>query len=221
MATDDREWIEAIAADPYNNTLRLAYADWLEEQADARCEFVRYEVAMRTKENVPVLEAAADEVAPSHDGGRTRYFAARAQCDSDWLAEISLGVVLHCGEIETTPDTIGQARIAVESPGPHVGDDCPKKWERLRRTDDPRCRMCPVCRVGVIWHREYQEAELAIRSDEPGGPPRATAIDRIPLLLDFTAMSAAPRQLLRPVVDAITAAAIHIRNAWRQEREDG
>jgi uncharacterized protein (TIGR02996 family) len=44
---DDKGFLQAIAADPTNDGLRLIYADWLEDQGDPRCELVRVCQAMR------------------------------------------------------------------------------------------------------------------------------------------------------------------------------
>src|SRR5579871_6533645 len=43
---DDQDFIQAILADPGNDTLRLVYADWLEERGDKRAEYIRVEAAL-------------------------------------------------------------------------------------------------------------------------------------------------------------------------------
>jgi uncharacterized protein (TIGR02996 family) len=48
---DERGFLEAIAAEPDDDGLRLIYADWLEERGDPRGELVRVCQAMRA---VPV-----------------------------------------------------------------------------------------------------------------------------------------------------------------------
>ena len=45
--TDDRAFLEAIAADPDDEATRLVYADWLEEHGDSRAQFLRLEIEYR------------------------------------------------------------------------------------------------------------------------------------------------------------------------------
>lgn len=54
MRTHDAPFLEAIAADPDSDAPRLIYADWLEEQGDARAEFIR---AQCERERLPWHEA--------------------------------------------------------------------------------------------------------------------------------------------------------------------
>src|SRR5689334_12540997 len=45
MSRDERTLLEHIRLEPEDDTLRLVYADWLEENADAdRAEFIRLQV---------------------------------------------------------------------------------------------------------------------------------------------------------------------------------
>ena len=39
--TDNEALLQAICSDPDNVTLRLVYADWLEDQGDPRADFIR------------------------------------------------------------------------------------------------------------------------------------------------------------------------------------
>ena len=68
---DEAAFLQAIAADPRDDTVRLVYADWLEERADPRFELVRVCQAMRA---VPVyadeywqLKARRNELLPQFD----------------------------------------------------------------------------------------------------------------------------------------------------------
>jgi uncharacterized protein (TIGR02996 family) len=47
MSTDD-EFIQTIIANPDDDTPRLVYADWLDEQGDPRGEFIRVQCALAT-----------------------------------------------------------------------------------------------------------------------------------------------------------------------------
>jgi uncharacterized protein (TIGR02996 family) len=72
---DDTHFIEAIGASPADHSLRLVYADWLEERGDRRGELIRVEHELR---QIPI--------------GWDRYLSLsrrraelRQQCDSKWL----------------------------------------------------------------------------------------------------------------------------------------
>jgi uncharacterized protein (TIGR02996 family) len=84
----ERDFLAAIAGDSENDALRLIYADWLEDQGDARCEYVR---AMCELLNGPQRKDAARErlllaVADFHAIG-----------DLDWALQIArrVDVILH------------------------------------------------------------------------------------------------------------------------------
>lgn len=44
--------LHAIQEDPADDTLRLVYADWLEEQGDPRCEFIRLQLQLAPHEEL-------------------------------------------------------------------------------------------------------------------------------------------------------------------------
>ena len=44
---EDRNFLEAVQANPDEIQMRLVYADWLEEKGDERCEFVRLHLILR------------------------------------------------------------------------------------------------------------------------------------------------------------------------------
>ena len=48
--SDDLDFLRAVLASPEDDTLRLVYADWLEERDDPRAEFLRLEVALHQTE---------------------------------------------------------------------------------------------------------------------------------------------------------------------------
>ncbi len=72
---DEAAFLRAIAADPQGDTVRLVYADWLEERGDPRFELVRVCQAMRA---VPVY---SDE----YWRLKTRRNELLPQFDLDWL----------------------------------------------------------------------------------------------------------------------------------------
>jgi uncharacterized protein (TIGR02996 family) len=75
---DDDSFLHAIKANPADDALRLVYADFLEERADPRADFLRLHLA---------LKAAApdhlDRVAGEHELSQLR-----KGCDAKWLAVV-------------------------------------------------------------------------------------------------------------------------------------
>jgi uncharacterized protein (TIGR02996 family) len=74
--SDEEAFLAAIKAEPTDRTLRLVYADWLEERGDSRAEYLR-------------LEARAAGLTPSHDDSpavRRRMVELRAHLPPAWLS---------------------------------------------------------------------------------------------------------------------------------------
>jgi uncharacterized protein (TIGR02996 family) len=72
--TDD-DFLRSIVAAPEDDFLRLAYADWLQEQGDPRGEFLRVEHELRS---LPTVE-------PSHAQLQLRLKEFHRVLDPDWL----------------------------------------------------------------------------------------------------------------------------------------
>jgi len=80
----DEDFIRTIIDDPDDNSVRLVYADWLEEHGDPRGEFLR-------------LQCALDEELPAGDqvrsGREARQQELRGAIDKEWLSLIEMGRV--------------------------------------------------------------------------------------------------------------------------------
>lgn len=74
----DQQFLQGIVADPGDTTLRLVYADWLEERADPRAEYLRLDVELASLPR-------GHEAAPTL---RRRMLALRATVPGDWLANL-------------------------------------------------------------------------------------------------------------------------------------
>jgi uncharacterized protein (TIGR02996 family) len=72
---DDMAFQRAILASPRDMTLKLVYADWLQEHDDPRAEFVRLQVELHTKKT---SSAAVDAAA--------WFMLMGEQLDADWVA---------------------------------------------------------------------------------------------------------------------------------------
>lgn len=82
MLHTDAEFLNAIAAEPHERTLRLVYADWLDEHDDrARAELVRVEEEMR---QTPVFADRFWELKPRRNELRT-------QAGAEWCGRMRYG----------------------------------------------------------------------------------------------------------------------------------
>jgi uncharacterized protein (TIGR02996 family) len=140
--SDEATFLQAIRADPQNDSLRLVYADWLEEQAapgfEPKAEFLRL---------------VAQPLTPGEDrkrmkgqkkGRRKRLQQLAAGLDTDWLAVVSRLPIENC---------YGK-RAAVEArPSYLLRFDylCDRRWEDLQPTEDQAVRFCDGCRHQVFY----------------------------------------------------------------------
>ncbi|QEL14613.1 TIGR02996 domain-containing protein [Limnoglobus roseus] len=82
-------FLRAISAAPNDNTVRLVYADWLEERGDPRSEFVRIQVQVRET-------ARTDE---SFFGLQAREQEVRSRCPAHWVARLDPPVWCVVGNV--------------------------------------------------------------------------------------------------------------------------
>src|SRR5215475_10196017 len=75
------DFLNAIESQPADRTLRLVYADWLDERDDPRGELIRIEEEMRT---LPVFADRFWELKPRRN-------ALRAQAGSEWCGRMRYG----------------------------------------------------------------------------------------------------------------------------------
>jgi uncharacterized protein (TIGR02996 family) len=129
--TDERAFIRAILADPRDISLRLVYADWLEECGGPKClrraEYIRTECQM--------------DLLPSEDARKSklgeRLNALRAAIGHDWWRELDWGGVHYCVEFRFR---------------------CPQRWDTLLATGDSKVRHCTECHQDVHYCRTEDEA---------------------------------------------------------------
>ena len=74
---DDIAFQRAILANPADTTLKLVYADWLQERDDPRAEFVRLQVELHTTRSTAAAVNAA-----------AWFLRMGNQLDPDWVALI-------------------------------------------------------------------------------------------------------------------------------------
>jgi uncharacterized protein (TIGR02996 family) len=96
---DEGAFLRAISAAPDDNTVRLVYADWLDEQGDLRAEFVRLQVRLR---ELPPTDPSRPEL-------QAREQMLRAGYSAYWLAILDPPVWCAVGNIvDTRPSASGE-----------------------------------------------------------------------------------------------------------------
>ncbi|MCR9201557.1 MAG: TIGR02996 domain-containing protein [Planctomycetaceae bacterium] len=174
MPCDDpqeQHLLQAIADDPHDDTVRLIYADWLEERQDPRCEYVRLECrfkqlakqASHTPSKTQTLTGrfqqlrqrlsdllkgprTAEERLPAAvqrelQSLRTRMTQLREECEATWLAVLSRSAVSCC------------------EPTVEFQFQCPMKWGDLSPTDDPYVKHCSACDSPVYFEIDLSMAQ--------------------------------------------------------------
>jgi uncharacterized protein (TIGR02996 family) len=99
--SEDEPFLRAIHAAPEDSTLRLVYADWLEERGDPRAEYLRLDARLAA---LPVGHAAAP-------GVRRRMVELRSHLPAPWLA------LLGDYRASSSDDRLTRAEQAAEALG--------------------------------------------------------------------------------------------------------
>lgn len=119
--SDEPAFLNAILANPQDDAPRLIYADWLDERGDE----LATQKADFLRVTCRMLTAPPGPRLPL----LTRLRQQAARLDPEWLAVVSklqLEACLSAFEIR-----------------------CPKQWENLRGTNNPKVRWCESCNKSV------------------------------------------------------------------------
>ena len=129
---DEVGFLSAIRETPADDTARLVFADWLDEQDDPTCKtkaaFIRLELQM----------AGTPELSLNRIRWTNKLQKLAAQLDWAWLAVMSHPKLEAC-------------RMSFRF-------TCPKQWERLKTSDAPKVRYCESCQRHVHFCNSIQEA---------------------------------------------------------------
>jgi uncharacterized protein (TIGR02996 family) len=138
---DEAAFLRKLLENPADDTVRLVYADWLEEQEtdDGRrkSEFLRRTCEL-TGPDVPAEAAVRD---------RLRELA--ADLDPDWLAVVSRLKLEGCPKKQNANHSLPQR-------GMRIGLDlfefvCDKQWDELTPTANSAIRFCVDCKNDVHY----------------------------------------------------------------------
>lgn len=147
MLTED-VFLAKLLETPTDDTTRLVYADWLDEQGDsessARAEFLRLTVQ---------LESSA--VRKGRKKALRNLLQQRAAAlDTDWLAVVSRLRIENC--LDKRRKTMGATPAGL----PPVTFDfvCDRRWEELKPSEDRGVRFCYACWQNVHYCDTITEA---------------------------------------------------------------
>jgi uncharacterized protein (TIGR02996 family) len=150
---NDEIFLAKLAEEPADDTTRLVYADWLDEQGDslsaAKAEFLRLTVQVASTKGRKGKGWKGWKKAR-----RKRLQELAAALDTAWLAVVSRLPIENCldkrrnGE-EARPG--GLPRVAFEFL-------CDRRWEDLQATGDRAVRFCDACRQNVHYCDTITEA---------------------------------------------------------------
>jgi uncharacterized protein (TIGR02996 family) len=162
--TPDDAFLADIIANPDDNSLRLIYADYLDEQGDPRGEFLRIATELEAVEGVEPPTDIRGRLARARWIGRLhrRWRELVPLVDRAWVALLHRGE-LQCGYV---PDDDGQ---------------CPGRWDRLPSEPGKSfARYCRTCRRWVRLCWSAQEVERAVREDRVVASVRVLSSSRRP-----------------------------------------
>jgi uncharacterized protein (TIGR02996 family) len=127
--SEETNFLTSIAVDPWDEQVRIVYADWLEERGDARSDYVRIdsEVHSTLSFRRPRSTAARNEA----DALVARLSGLRREVDAGWLAVID------------RPDW-----ILIKGSGPDNIDQCIRNENALSPHNHPRDHDVFVHRLG-------------------------------------------------------------------------
>lgn len=126
---DEDALVRAILENPRDDSLRLIYADWLEERGDVRGEFLRVEAQIATSGQVERKE---------RNKLRARLDELRRTIGKEWLALLDRTGVDGCFQFRQS---------------------CPKRWERLNTTENELIRFCETCHKKVFFCATINDAQ--------------------------------------------------------------
>ncbi|MGN6544540.1 MAG: TIGR02996 domain-containing protein [Aureliella sp.] len=171
---EEQAFIREILFEPTDLSIRLVYADWLDERQDPRAGLLRIDVELQ--------ELSSD------DPRRTALLEERRQLlpslDWNWISLLAMAPIERCpGSIQRTLWPAGQdsqpERIEFQY-------RCPKRWENLKPGEEAdNVRFCNECEHNVYYcfnlktAREHAERRNCVALD-PVVPRKRYDLDYIP-----------------------------------------
>jgi uncharacterized protein (TIGR02996 family) len=158
----DADFLKMLLADPADDTTRLVYGDWLEEQGDyvsaAKAEFLRLTARLATPAGTNRERKRAEK----------RLQELAKGLSTDWLAVVSRLPIEYCHQKRTEAEERAHA-MGVQfdylcerqhAMGVQFYYLCERRWENLQPTADRALRFCDACRQNVHYCDTITEARM-------------------------------------------------------------
>jgi uncharacterized protein (TIGR02996 family) len=148
---DEEAFIAAILAEPRNDTIRLVYADWLEDRGDIRSEWLRITTQLQELLwNDPPKEMRSNvQRIKSITTLQRRFRELRAIIPEKWALRIQQGGIEHCNMVGWV--------------------SCPSNWLKLQESEEPTQRICRECQRWVRFCWSSSEVHEALLDRQPIG----------------------------------------------------
>ena len=140
---DEDDFLRKLSETPADDTVRLVYADWLDERGDAesktKAQFLRVTVRLMGTDSTSRLAETKEK--------ELQQLA--ATLPTDWLAVVSRLKVEGCGQKSDRHLANRTASYAdVETLFEFV---CDKQWDEMTPTEDQDVRHCGQCKQNVHY----------------------------------------------------------------------
>ncbi|MBN9120486.1 MAG: TIGR02996 domain-containing protein [Planctomycetes bacterium] len=145
---DEDDFLRKLTESPADDTLRMIYADWLDElggeESKKKAQFLRVTVRLMGPIQRPAWRQARRK--ELHELARTLPGA--------WLAVVSRLKVENCPEAQRKAEDV--AELARQ--GLVFTLVCDRRWDELTATEHPAVRRCNDCGRGVYYCDTIDEA---------------------------------------------------------------
>jgi uncharacterized protein (TIGR02996 family) len=139
---DEDDFLRKVADAPADDTVRLVYADWLEERDDdeskAKARFLRLTVRLTG----PIQRVGR------RNPRQNELQRLAAKLPTDWLAVVSRLKVEMCAGKRGPPIPTGGTHLSMTW---FFNFICDKRWDQMTTTDDPEVRFCEGCKERVHY----------------------------------------------------------------------
>jgi len=142
---DEADFLRELLKNPADDSVRLVYADWLDEQGDP---------VSQTK--AQFLRITAKLLEPNRSAGwrkarRKELQPVAASLPTDWLAVVSRLPVENCGGKRAESESYTRFGDIFEFV-------CDKRWDEMATTDNGAVRLCDACKQAVHYCDTITEA---------------------------------------------------------------
>jgi uncharacterized protein (TIGR02996 family) len=135
---DDNAFLCKLLENPADDTVRLVYADWLDERDDdeskTKAQFLRLTARLRERKRTAKWRAAL----------RAEMQPLAAKLPTDWLAVVSRLVIDYCGAKLTAAQHYERLRN-------QFAFVCDVEWDEMTVTGEATVRHCERCKENVHY----------------------------------------------------------------------